>query len=169
MAASYVSTVRCARQSLSNISCIDICVNSLVDDSNNLTYAQWMVVLRLLTMWRFTASTRNVLERLRTFADPITKILLSQQYMLDAEVWLVPSVLSLARRTEPLTDTEGAVLGGMNAVKIGRVRESFSCCCNGGRQSQQWGTQVRKYCEREAHDFTPLIRSTFGISHAFDF
>lgn len=140
--------------------------DSFAGDSNDITFEQWMIVLKLLTMWRFSKGTQNVLERLKTSADPITKILLCQQYKLDEAIWLIPSVEMLARRAQPLSVQDGIRLGLVNVLRIAEIRESYSCCCGSTKwYRDHWRgdiEEVRNCDSRENHSF-----STYTIKNVF--
>ncbi|KAF7793899.1 hypothetical protein EIP86_005021 [Pleurotus ostreatoroseus] len=118
-------------------------------------------------MWRFKLGTLNVLKKLEDCADPITKILLCQQYQLDALVWLIPSAEALAQRNETLSAIEGERLGWNNAMKIAKIRERYSCCCHGG---EYWTKDPRgamritpNCCKREKYSFHMACRDAFKV------
>ena len=131
------------------------------DDS--LPCSAWVVILKLLTMWRFSRGRQSVLEKLKTIADPITKVLLWEEHALDAEEWLIPAVTAIARREQSLTIEEGTRLGLENVIRISCIRETYSCTCV-RRNDQAWGCSNAKTCpSRGGGFFYAEIKKAFGV------
>ena len=117
---------------------------------NEITCEEWIVVLRLTTMWRFAIGRAAVLNKICAIADPVNGILLYQEYGLDPTLWLIPSVHNFVRRSGTLTEDEARRLGAINTLKVMTVHESSMYEC-------------REAKDRASHDCSSLIRKTFGI------
>lgn len=122
-----------------------------------------MIILKLLTLWRFDVGRVQVLDILQRSTTPVTQIELYDRYNLDPEVWLVPSVNALAQRTTPLSEEEGAWLGITNTVRISQIRESFSTTKTFKMQRNARGDRVAVTSARENHDFTSKIRAVYKL------
>lgn len=139
-------------------------MNRHAGDWNDITFEEGMIVLKWLTVWRFNIGRKKIFEWLRTSADPVTKILVYQQYEweLHYTVWLLPSVELPARRTNPLDENEVRRLGAGNTAKIASIREDYSCCCRGkwyfGKESTK---KIPNCCSRAEYDFKPRISTVF--------
>ena len=104
---------------------------SHICDSDEMTCEEWVSLLHLLAKWRFSRCRQAVLKKLETIADPVSKILLWEEYGLDEDVWLVPAVKALASRHEPLSIEEGRRLGMEHVIRIASIRErDAKCSCD---------------------------------------
>jgi hypothetical protein len=98
-----------------------------------LTSDQWISVLKLATIWNFSAVRKIAIRNLDTNAndDPILRLIISKQYRVRQ--WLVPAVTALAARPDRmgLDDVRRLeVLGDRDMVldlvlKIAGVREVY--------------------------------------------
>jgi len=138
----------------------------------DLNLQQWISVLKLSTMWEFHAPRIAAilhLDSLDDQIDPIHKVDLAMQY--DIREWMLPALLKLARRPEPISIEEGRRMGFETALKLASVREKFSQetgrhrCGNcgtkcGGSKGLSAGT--RDSATKDL-DFAPVIRATFDL------
>ena len=124
-------------------------------------------------MWEFHAPRTAAilhLDALDDQIDPIAKVVLAMQY--DVKQWMLPALLKLARRPEPISIDEGRLMGFETALKLASVREKFSpetgrhrCSncgvkCGGGCKGLSAGT--RDSATKDL-DFAPVIRATFDL------
>lgn len=124
-------------------------------------------------MWEFHAPRTAAilhLDALDDQIDPIAKVVLAMQY--DVKQWMLPALLKLARRPEPISIDEGRLMGFETALKLASVREKFSpetgrhrCSncgvkCGGGSKGLSAGT--RDSATKDL-DFAPVIRATFDL------
>ncbi|KAI5987319.1 hypothetical protein EDC04DRAFT_1501552 [Pisolithus marmoratus] len=70
--------------------------------------AQWIFVLKLSTTWKF---------------DELHKFALATTY--GIKKWLLPALLALAQRPEPIRIDEGRRMGFENALKLAALREQL--------------------------------------------
>ena len=137
----------------------------------NLSQHQWTSVLKLSTMWEFegprNAAIRH-LDSLEPPIDPIDKVVLAMQY--EIKEWLLPALLKLAQRSEPISIEEGRRIGFETTVKLASVREkvmltgsSNSCGYCSGRSGR--GTLIvgNRDPVTARLDFTPVITTAFGL------
>ena len=136
----------------------------------NLSQHQWTSVLKLSTMWGFdgprNAAIRH-LDSLEPPIDPIDKVVLAMQY--EIKEWLLPALLKLAQRSEPISIEESRRIGLETAVKLASVREKVMLtgssgsycryCCQSGRtlivgDRDPVAAQL---------DFTPVITTAFDL------
>ncbi|RPD56040.1 hypothetical protein L227DRAFT_656560 [Lentinus tigrinus ALCF2SS1-6] len=96
------------------------------EESKNLTSDGWTSVLKLATMWNFTALRAIAIDNLTILlrTDPVQWISLARTY--DVREWLMPALLALARRSQPLQLHEAEVLGIATVVKMAEVRENLN-------------------------------------------
>ena len=114
-------------------------------------------------MWRFERGRKAAIKKIKNMADPITKVLLWEEFDLDDEEWLIPAVDELARRAQSLTIEEGERLGIRNALRISSVREAYPCLC---RQSGKPHCVNAKKCPTRAGKsgwFRQEIRRVFQL------
>ncbi|KAI5983064.1 hypothetical protein EDD15DRAFT_2179700, partial [Pisolithus albus] len=125
---------------------------------------EWTSVLKLSTMWEFTTLREAAISWLDTSdaslyrSDPLEKIVLANRY--DIKEWLLPSLLALAQRPDPISIEEGRRLGLETALKLASVREKLRL------QKAPQGTKQLVVGDRDPAatllDFTPVIRKVFG-------
>ncbi|KAI5985623.1 hypothetical protein EDD15DRAFT_1626644 [Pisolithus albus] len=117
---------------------------------------EWISVLKLSTMWEFTTLREAAISWLGAAyqSDPVEKIVLATRY--DIGEWLLPSLLALAQRADPISVEEGKRLGIETALKLASVREKF----------RLQGAEHVVVGDRDPRttllDFTPVIRKVFG-------
>ena len=58
---------------------------SHICDSDEMTCEEWVRLLQLLSKWRFARCRQAVLKKLETIADPVSKILIWEEYGLDED------------------------------------------------------------------------------------
>ena len=124
-------------------------------------------------MWEFdgprNAAIRH-LDSLEPPIDPIDKVVLAMQY--EIKEWLLPALLKLAQRPEPISIEEGHRIGFETTVKLASVREKVkwdaspqsNYCYSCGRS---YGSQNLIAGDRDPAtaqvDFTPVIETTFDL------
>ncbi|OJT07484.1 hypothetical protein TRAPUB_1669 [Trametes pubescens] len=84
----------------------------------------WMLVLKLTTMWRFDDLRRTAISTLTQHvqkSDPVTWLCLARQY--NVGDWLSPSLLALVKREMPMQMEDVGPLGVETVVKIAELRE----------------------------------------------
>ncbi|KAI0640072.1 hypothetical protein C8Q77DRAFT_1214404 [Trametes polyzona] len=86
------------------------------------TLDEWTSVLRLAHMYEFEGHRTLAIERLKTLATPIDRILLAREYLIDG--WLEDAYTELCMREEPLTLDEGVRLGVEDVVRLADIRQS---------------------------------------------
>ena len=140
----------------------------------NLSQHQWTSILKLSTMWEFdgprNAAIRH-LDSLQPPIDPIDKVVLAMQY--EIKEWLLPALLKLAQRLEPISIEEGRRIGFETTVKLASVREkvnwnaTVSPCGYCGRS---YGSTTQNLIAGNTRDpatarvdFTPAIKTTFDL------
>ncbi|KAI6040611.1 hypothetical protein EDC04DRAFT_2566843 [Pisolithus marmoratus] len=87
---------------------------------------QWISVLKLSTMWKFDELRKVAIQRLdQPFQplNPVEKFVLASKY--GIKQWILPALLVLAQRSEPISVEEGHRIGFDNALKLAAVREEF--------------------------------------------
>ncbi|KAI6124775.1 hypothetical protein EDD16DRAFT_521522 [Pisolithus croceorrhizus] len=122
---------------------------------------EWISVLKLSTMWEFaslrTAAVRgleaNVASPCRL--DLIEKVVFATRY--DIKEWLLPSLLAIARRPNPISVEEGRRLGIETALKLASVREKLRL------QGHTRLVVGDRDPSAASLDFTPVIRKVFEI------
>ena len=65
------------------------------------TVEGWTAVLCLATLWMFADIRALAIEHLADLAQPVEKLVLSQQY--DVEEWRLPAYVALCMRHEDLS------------------------------------------------------------------
>ncbi|KAG6326709.1 hypothetical protein ID866_12380 [Astraeus odoratus] len=133
---------------------------------------EWVSVLRLSTMWMFDGireATIRALESLPMAA--IDKLIYAMKY--DIRQWLLPSLLLLARRPEPISVEEGRRMGFETALKLASVREKLklesfesSTSCSRGHSSNYTSYRLvvgKRDPVANTFDFTPMLRTAFDL------
>lgn len=127
---------------------------------------QWISVLDLSTKWEFRALRTAAINHLTTLngsIDPVDKLVMAIKYKITE--WMLPTLLKLAQRAEPISVDEGNRMGLETALKLSAVREKVKLPC-GQCQTCAWhGNNGRLVVgERDPMtrglDFTPLIQTT---------
>ena len=122
-------------------------------------------------MWRFAIGRDALLHAIWFTADPVDKLLLYDEFNLDAEEFLVDSMNELAK--EPETPTKELVhsLGEAHALKLMRIRDSFDECtdsyCRLGCPDVlcSWDFEKTMTCQcRRYKDHKQMIREIYGIT-----
>ncbi|KAI6040626.1 hypothetical protein EDC04DRAFT_1459445 [Pisolithus marmoratus] len=93
---------------------------------SDLDHDQWISVLKLSTMWEFDELRNAAIQYLDPSSQrlhPVDKFVLALQY--DIKKWLLPTLLELAARAEPINTEEGHRIGLENVVKLAAVREDI--------------------------------------------
>jgi len=131
----------------------------------SLTLSEWTSVLKLSTMWQFGEIRKLSIRKMSQFAiDPVDKIVIARDYRVME--WFTNSLNDLARRKEPLELHDVDRLGWDYALKIAKVRESFTTCqvpsytctnphCRITLSGHYFGT-------RETHSFVDVIKRVFS-------
>lgn len=86
----------------------------------------WISVLKLSRMWQMEELHRAALKNLKYSVvqkGAVEKLALALKY--EIKDWIVPGVDELARRPEPISVEDTAVLGLEVALKVAAVRESL--------------------------------------------
>ena len=142
----------------------------------NLSQHQWTSVLKLSTMWEFDGPRNAAIRHLDSLAeppiDPIDKVVLAMQY--EIKEWLLPALLKLAQRPEPISIEEGYRIGFETTVKLASVREKVSmstgssnscgyCGRSGYCNTQNQAIAGKRDPATAQVDFTPVIKTTFDL------
>ncbi|KAL4068133.1 hypothetical protein J3A83DRAFT_4413724 [Scleroderma citrinum] len=131
---------------------------------------QWISVLKLSTMWEFDGLRRSAINNLASKSmNPVDKFSLAILY--DVTEWIMPALLKLAQRPEPISFEEGRRLGFETALKLASVREKFridprAACrlCEGKHKNTVERLIVGNRDKgTEELDFTPVIRAAFNL------
>lgn len=88
------------------------------------TLEEWTGILKLSKMWSFTRVQEFAIQQMEPMlaTKPLDKVALAQDY--GVTEWLVPALLQLARREEPIGLEDVRKLGLDTALKLADVRES---------------------------------------------
>lgn len=123
---------------------------------------QWISVLRLSTMWEFTNLRTAAISWLdigNGDLDHVDKIVLAMQY--NIKEWLLPSLLALAQRPDPISVEEGRYLGIETALKLASVREKLKL-----KRKDSGGSKLvvgDRDITAAQLDFTPMIQKVFEL------
>ncbi|KAI6040619.1 hypothetical protein EDC04DRAFT_2566837, partial [Pisolithus marmoratus] len=112
-----------SKKEFETLMCRLVCAPSLQPGSN-LDHDQWISVLKLSTMWEFDELRNAAIQYLDPSSQrlhPVDKFVLALQY--DIKKWLLPTLLELAARAEPINTEEGHRIGLEKVVKLAAVRE----------------------------------------------
>ncbi|KAI6040621.1 hypothetical protein EDC04DRAFT_1459408 [Pisolithus marmoratus] len=94
---------------------------------SKLAHNQWISVLKLSTMWDFNNLRNVAIQHLDVPSGPLgpaDKFALASKY--ETKKWLLPALIALARRSEPISVEEGRCIGFENALKLAAVREKLA-------------------------------------------
>jgi hypothetical protein len=83
--------------------------------------ADWMSVLRLATRWNFASFRTLALQNLEPISSPLQKLLLARE--LDISHWLLPALVAMCLREEPLSLGEMRLLPLEDAHLIFTIHE----------------------------------------------
>lgn len=88
------------------------------------TLEEWTGILKLSKMWSFTNVQEFAIQQMEPMLSmkPLDKVALAQDYGITE--WLIPGLLQLARREEPIGLEDVRKLGLDTALKLADVRES---------------------------------------------
>ncbi|KAG2039834.1 hypothetical protein BDR03DRAFT_825379, partial [Suillus americanus] len=88
------------------------------------TLEEWTGILKLSKMWSFTNVQEFAIQQMEPMlaTRPLEKVALAQDY--GVTEWLVPGLLQLARREEPVGLEDVRKLGLDTALKLADIRES---------------------------------------------
>ncbi|KAI6040631.1 hypothetical protein EDC04DRAFT_1459952 [Pisolithus marmoratus] len=92
----------------------------------SLSQAQWTSVLKLSTTWKFDELRNVAIQHLDPPSrplNPVDKFALASTY--GIKKWLLPALLVLAQRPEPIKIEEGRRMGFENALKLAALREQL--------------------------------------------
>ena len=132
------------------------CSNSTIINSDQvgeyLTIEERIAVIKLATMWDFSAIRQCSIDILRPmlFPDPARRFVLARQYGITS--WLIPALNDLARREQPLTQTDVDTMGLEDVLKLAQEQHNYCSQCQG---------YVPK--PRAHFNFAPAIRTIFGL------
>ncbi|KAF5354437.1 hypothetical protein D9757_014719 [Collybiopsis confluens] len=87
----------------------------------NFSFDEWVSVLSLATRWEMNFIRETAIERIARFTNSAKKIAVARQYQVYRII--LPSLVVLVGRTEPLSASEAADLGLECAMKIFSIRE----------------------------------------------
>ncbi|KAF5342860.1 hypothetical protein D9757_014327 [Collybiopsis confluens] len=87
----------------------------------NFGFDEWVSVLSLATRWEMNFIRETAIERIARFTNSAKKIAVARQYQVYRII--LPSLVVLVGRTEPLSASEAADLGLECAMKIFSIRE----------------------------------------------
>ena len=112
---------------------------------------EWIAALKLSTMWDFFKVRELAIEALsRIEMNPITKILVAKQYMV--QTLLFDGYNELANGTGPISVAEAERLGWETAIHIFNIRQmsTRSRCC------MDFGDDIRELFAKELEDCSKL-------------
>lgn len=125
-------------------------------------------------MWQFHTQRLAAINHLGTLSDA-EKIVLARRY--DIEEWMLPTLLKLAQRPEPISMEEARLIGFETALKLSAVREKVQLGCGRTyhRDCRECGWQGQ-CIPRDGHlvvgdrdpatqylNFTPLLQTAFDL------
>ncbi|KAJ7750099.1 hypothetical protein DFH07DRAFT_1062211 [Mycena maculata] len=84
---------------------------------------EWTSVLSLASRWEFSSLRELAMQHLFTSTSAVERIALGRRF--DIPGWLVPAYTEVCERKDPLTLTEGRMLGLDDVICIGQVRHSI--------------------------------------------
>jgi len=85
------------------------------------SFEEWTSILKLSTRWGFT-SIRDLAIRCIKPPSALQRLVVARKY--DIEQWIVPALVGLCERPEPLSLNEASLLDLEDFVLVGSVRES---------------------------------------------
>jgi hypothetical protein len=85
------------------------------------TFEQWSAILDLSTRWGFT-SIRDLAIRCIKPPNPLDRLILARKHAL--EKWILPALLDLCERPEPLSLEEARLMDFEDVVLVGSVRQT---------------------------------------------
>ena len=142
---------------------------------SSLSLDQWVSVLKLSTMWEFHTLRTAAIDHLTILSgsiDPVEKLVLATQF--EIKGWMLPTLLKLAQRAEPISMEEGRRMGFETALKLSAVREKVKLVCGVQYYGQCPNCGLNGYHHSrlvvggrdpmtQGLDFTPLIQTTFDL------
>ncbi|KAM5544950.1 hypothetical protein V8D89_001061 [Ganoderma adspersum] len=122
------------------------------------TLDDWIAILKLAYDWRFGEVKKLCTREIEKFEiAPVPKIELYQTYELDRKL-LIPSLLYLCMRAEPLSLKEGRQIGLETALLVATARE----CARGKPASN--GARSPTAADLEEDDMVSIIKEIFGLT-----
>ena len=85
------------------------------------SFKEWSSILDLSTRWGFT-SIRELAIRCIKPPNPLTRIVLARKH--GVEQWILPALLELCQRPEPLSIEEARLMDFEDVVLVGSVRQA---------------------------------------------
>ncbi|KZP30037.1 hypothetical protein FIBSPDRAFT_710361, partial [Athelia psychrophila] len=83
---------------------------------------EWMSVLKLSTLWKFTELRREAISHLNDMkVEPAEKVIIARQYRV--EKWLVEGYTALIKQDTIFTANQKATLGAETIIKLYKRRE----------------------------------------------
>ncbi|CAK5281911.1 unnamed protein product [Mycena citricolor] len=102
---------------------------------------EWTSILSLSTRWEFTSIRELAIQHLGPSTSAVERIALGRRF--DVGPWLVPAYTELCERMDPLTLTEGQLLGVDIIIRIQQVRHSIRYASNLNRHHDSIVALVR--------------------------
>lgn len=105
-------------------------------------------------MWELDRVHKYAVKKMpytETLRDPAEKVALAVQY--DVQHWLVPGLMELARRKEPLRNRDFEFLGPELTLKVAAIRESV--------MPAHGGQLIAGLRDAKLVDFTQVITRVF--------
>jgi hypothetical protein len=84
------------------------------------TFEEWSSILDLSTRWSFT-SIRELAIRCMKSPDPLNRLLMARKHAV--EQWILPALLELCERPEPLSLEEARLMDFEDVLLVGSVRQ----------------------------------------------
>ena len=135
----------------------------------NLSQHQWTSVLKLSTMWEFDGPRNAAIRHLDSLEhpiDPIDKVVLATQY--EIKEWLLPALLKLAQRSEPISIEESRRIGLETTVKLASVREKVRLTASSASSCYYGCPPARTLIVGDRDPETAQLDFTAVITTAFD-
>jgi hypothetical protein len=85
------------------------------------TFEEWSAILDLSTRWGFT-SIRDLAIRCIKHPNPLDRLILARKHAV--EEWILPALLELCERPEPLGLEEASLMDFEDVVLVGSVRQT---------------------------------------------
>ncbi|EIW55230.1 uncharacterized protein TRAVEDRAFT_130527 [Trametes versicolor FP-101664 SS1] len=126
----------------------------------DLTMEEWVLILKLTTMWQFHGLRYVAISTLRSHlgnGDPVRWLCLARLY--DVKEWMLPSLEALARRPKAMQLEDVESLGVETAIKMAEVRESYRACSGAGGYNQ-YNNHI--LCARDKYNFSAEIKRLFS-------
>jgi len=86
------------------------------------TFGEWSAILDLSTRWGFTSIRELAIRCIELPAYPLDRLILARKYAV--EEWVLPALLELCERPEPLSLEEARLMDFEDVVLVGSVRQT---------------------------------------------